>query len=273
MYFKILALDFSIYRKRLQTLLCCALCFSGILSYQFYARFYLSAAEEYRVIPSFWDTLASIYEGIYPFYPSQLDYFRLPIGYLFTFILLLLIAGNTTAAAFEPYGYTIFTRLPNRQIWWLSRCGWSTIAAMLYWCALLAAAVLFSVFTGASFSRGAYRGAAVPNMASSLGIDNAQAATLLFTPLLVFVAIALLQQFLELMGGSVFGFIGIFSFVVSGAFLNTPLLYCNHIMMLRSAGFSKTGTTFQQTLCYTGITALGCIIAGCGIIRKKDILS
>lgn len=92
--------------------------------------YYKKALVEDRIIPSFWDQLVYFYRGIPPFTPSWQESFEMPIAYLITNLVLLFALGNTTASVFEPYGYEIFTRIPNRSVWWLAHCLMAVIAAI-----------------------------------------------------------------------------------------------------------------------------------------------
>ena len=62
------------------------------------------------------------------------------------------------------------------------------------------------------------------------------------------------------------------AFVVSGAFLDEPILFCGHAMMQRLYAFTGEGITLRQTILWTGITSVTSVIVGARHLSKKDLI-
>lgn len=273
MFFKALHLEYLLHKKRLSGLAAAASGLAVVQCWAFYAQLYSNNFPQYRVNPSFWDQLAHCFQGIYPFVPDSLSTFQIPIPYFVWYLALLLALGGTTACGFTPYGYEVFTRLPHRSVWWLARCTWAAGAAVLQWAAALAAAAGFCAAVGAPFGLGAYQALALPQIQPWPGPGGEQLKTLLLAPLLAGIATALVQLLLELALGSVPALLGSLALVVAGAFLNEPVLFCSHAMMLRMAVFTGEGAALQQTAIYTLAAAAFCVAAGMVLLPRKDLLN
>ena len=155
----------------------------------------------------------------------------MPIAYLIMNLVLLFALGNTTASVFEPYGYEIFTRIPKRSVWWLAHCLMAVIAAIVEQTAIIGTITVFCLAVGGPFAICDYRGLAIPELVSWPGTGYMQVLSLLLSPVLAAIALALLQLLLELVAGDTLGLIFAIVFVVSGAFLDEPILFCGHAMM------------------------------------------
>lgn len=142
----------------------------------------------------------------------------MPIAYLITNLVLLFALGNTTASVFEPYGYEIFTRIPKRSVWWLAHCLMAVIAAIVEQTAIIGTITVFCLAVGGPFAICDYRGLAIPELVSWPGTGYMQVLSLLLSPVLAAIALALLQLLLELVAGDTLGLIFAIVFVVSGAF-------------------------------------------------------
>lgn len=272
MFFKSLKLELLLNRKGFLFAFAGTFSLFAFLAFSLYAGVYRNNLPQQRVLPGFWDMLCYAHEGILPFSGDRLDSFILPINQILMYLILMLAVGGTTRKSLTPYGYEIFTRLPNRRVWWLTRCVWCVIVVVGYWLACLAGVTVVCLGAGGSFAITDYLALVVPAIVPWPGEGSMQVITVLFTPLLVLCATVLMQQLLELILGDFWGFLLTLAFVVSGAFLDLPLLFANHIMLVRSAEFLQLGTTFGQTLLYTISMGAACLVGGCFAIRKKDLL-
>ena len=104
------------------------------------------------------------------------------------------------------------------------------------------------------------------NQQNSLGL------LLLLLPLLTTIALALFQIVFELVAGDTAGLLLTIAFVVSGAFLDEPILFCGHAMMQRLYAFTGEGITLRQTILWTGITSVTSVIVGARHLSKKDLI-
>lgn len=272
MYFRMLRLEVATNRKRLLLLFSISVGIAFVMCVSFYSWYYKKALVEDRIIPSFWDQLVYFYRGIPPFTPSWQESFEMPIAYLITNLVLLFALGNTTASVFEPYGYEIFTRIPNRSVWWLAHCLMAVIAAIVEQTAIIGTIMLFCLAVGGPFAICDYRGLAIPELVSWPGTGYMQVLSLLLSPVLAAIALALLQLLLELVAGDTLGLIFAIAFVVSGAFLDEPILFCGHAMMQRLSAFTGDGITMKQTTLWTGVISALSIIVGARHLSKKDLI-
>lgn len=76
----------------------------------------------------------------------------------------------------------------------------------------------------------------------------------------------------ELVAGDTAGLLLTIAFVVSGAFLDEPILFCGHAMMQRLYAFTGEGITLRQTILWTGITSVTSVIVGARHLSKKDLI-
>ena len=113
---------------------------------------------------------------------------------------------------------------------------------------------------------------AIPEIVSWPGDGYIQVVSLLLLPLLTTIALALFQIVFELVAGDTAGLLLTIAFVVSGAFLDEPILFCGHAMMQRLYAFTGEGITLRQTILWTGITSVTSVIVGARHLSKKDLI-
>jgi len=272
MFFRTLKLELHIHRTRLIFLIVGAAFLSLISCLSFFNVLYLQSLPESRILPSFWDQLAHAYEGTPPFVADREVPFQIPIVYFIQHLLLLLTLGGTTECYFEPYGYEIFTRIPKRGLWWYAHSAFCLIASVLYCLTAVTVTAIFCLASGADFSLSSYSGLSLPGVISWPGPGSIQIFTLFLTPLFVWSALGMLLQAIELLFGSLPAFLALVCLIVAGAFLDTPLLFANHTILLRSCSFLGSGTTLFQTfgICL-GVIALS-LVTGLVVLSHKDML-
>ena len=272
MYFRMLRLEVMINRKRLGLLILAGVGVALVMGVSFYVWHYIKAPFDNKIIPSCWDQLAYFYCGIPPFTPSRQESFEMPIAYLITNLVLLFALGNTTVSVFEPYGYELFTRIPKRTVWWLAHCLLAVMAAVAEQVVITGTIAVLCLVVGGSFSICDYIGLAIPEIVSWPGDGYMQVVSLLLLPLLTTIALALFQIVFELVAGDTAGLLLTIAFVVSGAFLDEPILFCGHAMMQRLYAFTGEGITLRQTILWTGITSVTSVIVGARHLSKKDLI-
>lgn len=148
----------------------------------------------------------------------------------------------------------------------------AVIAAIVEQTAIIGTIMVFCLAVGGPFAICDYRGLAIPELVSWPGTGYMQVLSLLLSPVLAAIALALLQLLLELVAGDTLGLIFAIAFVVSGAFLDEPILFCGHAMMQRLSAFTGDGITMKQTTLWTGVISALSIIVGARHLSKKDLI-
>lgn len=252
MYFRMFRLEVMINRKRLWLLILASVGVALVMGVSFYAWYYIKASFGDKIIPSFWDQLAYFYRGIPPFTPSRQESFEMPIAYLITNLVLLFALGNTTVSVFEPYGYELFTRVPKRTVWWLAHCLLAVMAAVAEQVVITGTIAVLCLAVGGSFSICDYIGLAIPEIVSWPGDGHMQVVSLLLSPLLTTIALALLQIVLELVAGDTVGLLLAIAFPICKDFL-TPayqdlLIRVLHATLILCPSYSVGSANFELAL-------------------------
>ncbi len=173
-------------------------------------------------------------------------------------------------------GVQIMSRLRGRGRWWLSKCALGAVLVVLYYAALYALLWLVCVLMGFSSS-------AVPNEAifntyfdvvfvASETTPAALFAALILQPMLVTVALSLIQMAMTLIVKPIYAFIAVAAYLAASTLSFSPALLGNFAMPVRSSAIGVYNFDFLSCLLICAAVSAIAVLAGWWKIAKTDIL-
>ena len=173
-------------------------------------------------------------------------------------------------------GVQIMSRLRGRGRWWLSKCALCTALVVLYYAALYA----FLWLVCAAFGFGT---SIVPDEAifstyfgavfvAAETTPTALFAALIVQPILVTVALSLLQMAMTLFVKPIYAFIAVAAYLAASTLGFSPALLGNFAMPVRSSAIGVYNFDFLSCLTICAALSLIAVLIGRWRIAKTDIL-
>lgn len=225
---------------------------------------------------SYFDYVLYAFGGMKPYDPAGSDPFPFPIIWLAIHLLI----GYFTL--YYPYndlmtvGQNILIRSGGRRSWWLSKCLWNMLSVVCCFALAWGAILLFCLAAGVPITNTIF-----PELLYSIFEidDNVPALTgafwipLFVLPLLVSLALNLLEMTLSLFLKPLFSF-GVYAVVLlSSAYLFTPYMIGNFAMPIRSHMILSNGMTSRMGIMIAGVLIVLCIAVGSIYFKRYDILN
>lgn len=179
----------------------------------------------------------------------------------------------------EQSGIQILLRGGGRIRWWLSKCVWNVLSVALYMGTALVTLVIFCLLAGVPLSLSVNSEAAMilmPNCDVFPEIPYSTATMflhLILVPLLMTIALNLLQTLLSLLSRPFLGFVACVAMLAWAIFQTSPVVFGNYGMLQRDRLFYSGGLNFTSAIPGLLGLSLGLVAAGCLIIKRKNILS
>ncbi len=173
-------------------------------------------------------------------------------------------------------GVQIMSRLRGRGRWWLSKCALGAALVVLYYAALYALLWLVCVLLG-------FRSSVVPNEAvfstrlsaafvASETTKAALFAALILQPILVTVALCLVEMSMTLFLKPIYALIAVAAYLAAGTLVLSPAFLGNFAMPLRSSAIGVYNFDFLSCLVICAALSAAAVLAGWWKIAKTDIL-
>lgn len=197
------------------------------------------------------------------------DVFDIPIAWLFVHIYTLFSIGTYPKTEYVERGYQFLIRAGNKWCWWLSKCIYIFLSAILYYISLLFTCLVFT-----AINRGSYTVINREICMRILGVNHSEITdTKLFLctvimPILLFMALNFLCMLISFTNNNILAVIAMMGYLSVSAYWCSDFLLGNYTMLLRA----------QKMQFGTGITVSLLVIIlsgalGYGYFKSLDIYS
>lgn len=204
----------------------------------------------------------------------------IPAIWLFFQVGCLLFTLNHPVNDLEQSGTQILLRSGSRLKWWLCKCVWNVLCVLLYnaaawammavFCAVLRLPLTLEV--RAEFAFDLLPSADIEDL-SVVYSTQEMLFQLVLVPLLAMLAMNLLQMFNTFFLSQILGFVVSITLLIVSLFQCAPWAIGNFGMMQRNSTFFAEGLDFGTAPPILLGVCLCAVVAGCVLLRKKDILS
>lgn len=174
-------------------------------------------------------------------------------------------------------GQQFLIRTQGRIAWWLSKCIWNAASVLLYHGLLILAAALFCLLVQADFTGGPHK-EFLYNLFQVAPEQRTPAwlpfrCCFLLLPILISLALNLLQMTLSLFVKPICSFLLLSSLLVSSACLASPYLVGNYAMLLRLDAVITTGVPITTGVILSLLLLFLAVTIGCIRFLRYDILN
>ncbi len=220
------------------------------------------------------DYLIYILKGIRVYIPTPDTKFEVPILWLIVYVYLAFVAGSYPIDDLALSGQQILLRTQKRVQWWLGKCLWIVLNAIIFFAIGYAVIICFASVGGNLSLKPSNDIVRVYCEMDVSGVNTGSLlAAVTVLPLITAIALSLLQTTLAIILKPIYAFLLIACVMVASAYFFTWVLPGNHIMLLRNALMMDGGIPTPFSLAYMTVLALASIIVGCVVFRRYDILN
>ena len=179
------------------------------------------------------------------------------------------------------YGRQVLLLTRSRGAWWLSKCVTTTVGVLVYFMIAYIEITLYSLIAKIKFS--AFVSAEAVSEIVELGTQDSNFSQLFMQepmfiavfvlPLLVAVALALLQMLVSLLCKPFYSYILTITILLVSAYYLSPFVIGNYAMTIRSDLVLSNGVNQNAGLIITFATIIASVIAGYFVFQRYDILN
>lgn len=206
-------------------------------------------------------------KGAAPYVRTENSSFELPVLWFLYHSYFFCLIGDYPVKDLQGYGKQVFLRIADRKRWWLSKCIWITVSAIVY-------EVLFLIISFLYLAVNAHNIAVHPDaLFQMMGMGSAAAvAGGIFVYLGATVCVGWFQFYLSLIMRPVLAVLVTLMLLICACYFYTPLLPGNLMMLDRTCGLAQNGSFL---LC--GAVVLTMILAaavwlGAELMKKYELM-
>lgn len=198
--------------------------------------------------------------------------------YMLPNIFVVYIVGNYVIKDLYGFGKNIIVRTGSRFNWWISKCIWGILTAVLSY------AILYAVIIVAGICTGGVKLAPTPEVCySAISMDKqiiiqntnltGLVISLMAMSLLMTITFCIIQITVGLIISPVIGYVIVMSYLIIGAFSDNPFIISIYCMALRNGIYSPEGYNILLGVIIMAAITIFCMVAGSLYIRKMDIIN
>ncbi len=224
---------------------------------------------------SFGDSLLFIYGGVKETQVGA-DTFLIPHLWLLNHLLILYFTLNFMRRDLEHFGQQTIYRSGSRYLWWCSKCLWQVVSVA---CFYLFSGAFLLVLTAVTSGNLSTQISDFMPFIMNIGekakevLDLNLQLEIMLMPMLMSIAVGLLQMTLCLFIKPIFSFIVSVVALISSAYYLNPFFVGNYAMAIRSEKLVSNGVDATVGVVFLVIIAVFSLLVGLLRFRKYDILA
>lgn len=236
-------------------------------------------------LTSYGDVLVYFFKGMKEFHPGTNageTMFEVPVGYLLIGIVLAIIIGGHIVKDLYGYGKNRLVRYTSRMTWWIKACVWNICTVVKYYLSLHAGILIICVvqknlidFSGrySMFYIHENIAKAICSTQITGNMDmNMLLVMIIILPLIMCIAISLLQMMLEFLVIPSVSFIIILAIYISSAFYMRWYMVGNYLMVYRMQPVNADGVGLEVGIIVAVIISVISVVLGYMKFKKHDIV-
>ena len=221
--------------------------------------------------PSAVDYLLSFFQGIEVYVPSPEKPFSLPVFWMAIQIAVALLIVVYPSRDLYTYASQVITRGRSKWIWWLSKCLWVIVSVLAFYAIGFAIALVAGLISGGGIFGVSQGIQLVLNGLNIIGLSGSDLALLFLLPVLVTIALSLLQMALSFVVKPIISFTALMSYHLISWVAHSPFIIADYAMIKRNGAIYPAGLSSEVMLLVCGIVALATIVVGIPLFRRMNI--
>lgn len=192
-----------------------------------------NSSEFYNVTPDVLDYICFILGGPRYIPEGMIEIYTIPVLWLIIPVMIGYIIGYYAMTDLHKYGQQVLLRSASRTRWWLSKCIWCGLMVVISYAIIYVFTILTAFISGATFNWKLTDEIAVNacNVSYIGGTDNEVRIILLLMPVIVSLALSILQILLGLVFSPIIGFMLTQSIVFLATIYHKSFLIANYAML------------------------------------------
>ena len=201
----------------------------------------------------------------------------IPSVYIFPNVIIAFIVGNYIIKDLYGYGKSVLLKAGSRINWWISKCIWCLVSALVCYGMMYIVIAVAGICTG-SFSISPTQDVCcyMLNMDRQY-IENVDIVRLMLsvmgTSLVMTMTLNMIQITIGLILSPTIGYMAVMVFLVVAAFSDSPVIITLYCMAVRSGLYMPSGYKIAPALVIMFIMIMVCAIAGAVYSSHMDIIS
>ncbi len=176
------------------------------------------------------------------------EMYMIPVLWIFLQVLIGYMVGYYAMTDIDTYGQQVLLRSGSRRKWWFSKCVWNSVTVIGLYVIIYGAAVLSGVIGGAGMKMKLTGEivTSVCNVDTLGGTTRDHCIILLFMPMLVSLALSMMQMTITLISSPIIGFISTQSIVFLSTLFENKVLFSNYGMLTHNRVTCGSEIVWQQ---------------------------
>lgn len=226
---------------------------------------------------SFADVWFYLYGGMKPYVPSADNPFQIPVIWIGIFIIVSFLVLNYPVNNMLGIGSHILVQTGGRGKWWLSKCIWNITSTLIYHFVFIMVLVILCGMFDYSLNIDLHMEAQerLFDIWGEMKVNEEAdlAVGMIIVPILISIAINLVQMTLSLFIKTVFSFLVISATMLSSVYFLSPVMIGNYAMPLRYNSFIEQGVSYKCGALVAIAVIFITSIVGLVRFKKYDILN
>lgn len=232
----------------------------------------LAKAKPYLQIDmTFGDMVVSVLGGIMKYEPDKGDVFRFPAAWSLLLMAVAYVPLSYPYRDLMGFGKSVLVASGSRVSWWLSKCLWVVAATLVSFTVFLALSAGAALLAGGGLSPTISSG--LPTLAGFMAMTSPISCDLLAFLAVAFVVVCslcLLQTALSLVVRPVLSFAFTAALLLASAYVYSPLLLGNYLMVARAAGVAEEAMDPMTGLVLAAAVGTASVIGGSAYFSRMD---
>jgi hypothetical protein len=231
----------------------------------------IDAPAQGKVSGTFVDLVTYHFKGRVPYVPNQDIPFTLPFDWIAIQVFVALLVGYYPVRDFRGYASQVLIRTKNKWQWWLSKSLWVMLTVICFYLLAFLIALTVSLASGWGIP---VESAAIGGFAAGVslaGLPPEQVVLLFLVPVLLSIALSLVQMVLSFAIGPLWAFMGLMAYNGVSAYADTNLLIGDLSMVLRNPLVGGSGLSSELSLVLSAGVSVAAIVFGAVLFKYQDV--
>ena len=212
--------------------------------------------------------------GMAEYIPRPDNPFNFPVKWMLTYLSMSFITMYFQYNDIHGFGKYILLKGEKRKLWWYSKCVWNSFSIAACFVIIWFVNLMFAIICNLHINFNLTQESAIFLKVYDHVNDNIENMFLpiIILPVIVTVAINLLQMFLTLFLKPNFSFLVVATLYLVSSYKMSPIFLGNYLMPIRTKSFLENGLDCRWGIIISIIIIFFTVLVGGRVINRYDIL-
>lgn len=228
----------------------------------------------YEVKATFTDYICVIMGGPRYIFPGTIDSYQIPVLWLLPQIMISYIVGYYAMTDIDKEGVQVLVRANTRRKWWISKCIWNGTMIIFLHFIIYGVTIINALVNGADIKYGLTL-EVITNLCDMYYVTGSKIEvilTLIIMPVLVSIAINMMQMTIALVFSPIIGFICSQSIVFLSTIITSKWLISNYGMLSHSNLTCMSDIDLKEGIVRCVVLYALAVFVGNAYFRKYDVV-